>query len=181
MSQMEHSISNTIEKLTHSNYHAWASHAESLLWDRGVWRFCTGDEDIPTKPVRPGFSPTTTPAKIATGNRKHKEDLCTYADAIHRNDKAIRTIRLIVEHDQLEHTDGKDTAREVWDALKEKHKGANMGLAAFYIKVGMLEKKYVEGMNMHTHISFFTTENHKLGNKAFDDEFLAQILLMSLP
>jgi hypothetical protein len=65
--------------------------------------------------------------------------------------------------------------------LKEKHKGANTGLAAFYIKVGMLEKKYVEGENMHTHISFLTTENRKLGNKAFDDEFLAQVLLMSLP
>jgi hypothetical protein len=56
-----------------------------------------------------------------------------------------------------------------------------MGLAAFYIKVGMLEKKYAEGENMHAHISFITSENHKLRDKAFDDEFLAQILLMSLP
>ena len=31
------------------------------------------------------------------------------------------------------------------------------------------------------HLMFFTLENQKLGNNAFDNEFLAQLILMSLP
>ena len=50
-----------------------------------------------------------------------------------------------------------------------------------YIKVGMLTKQYTEGDNMHTHLSFFTTENQKLSTKGFDNEFLTQVMLMSLP
>ena len=55
------------------------------------------------------------------------------------------------------------------------------GLVAFYIKVRMLTKQYTKGDNMHMHLSFFTTENCKLGSKGFDDKFLAQVMLMSLP
>jgi len=101
MSQSESSLGTNIEKLTHGNYHAWASHAESLLRDRGVWRFCTADKDIPIKPVRPTLPATATPAETAASNREFKDDSRTYADALRRNDKAIGTIRLIIEHDQL--------------------------------------------------------------------------------
>ena len=46
----------------------------------------------------------------------------------------------------------------------------------------MLEKKYVDSEDIHAHFSFFITENKKLSKKsAFTDEFLAQIMLMSLP
>jgi Zn-finger protein len=45
----------------------------------------------------------------------------------------------------------------------------------------MLQKKYTDGDDMNTHLTFFTMENRKLGNNAFDNEFLAQLMLMSLP
>ena len=54
-------------------------------------------------------------------------------------------------------------------------------MAAFYIKVSMLNKKYADGESMHAHLSFFSTENRKLATKAFNNEFLTQIMLMSLP
>ena len=55
------------------------------------------------------------------------------------------------------------------------------GLATFYTKMGILEKKYTDGEDLHTHFSHITMENQKLQQKGFDNEFLAQILLMSLP
>ena len=64
---------------------------------------------------------------------------------------------------------------------EEKACHMHTGLVAFYIKVGMLTKQYTEGDNMHMHLSFFTTENCKLGSKDFNDEFLTQGMLMSLP
>ena len=45
----------------------------------------------------------------------------------------------------------------------------------------MLEKKYTDGDDMNLHLAFFSMENRKLGKNAFDDEFLAQLMLMSLP
>jgi hypothetical protein len=55
------------------------------------------------------------------------------------------------------------------------------GLSAFYMKVGILEKKYTDGEDMHTHLNFLTMENQKLDKKAFNNEFLAQIMLMLIP
>jgi hypothetical protein len=45
----------------------------------------------------------------------------------------------------------------------------------------MLNKKYTDGESMHAHLSFLSTENHKLATKALDNKFLAQIMLISLP
>ena len=51
----------------------------------------------------------------------------------------------------------------------------------FFMKVGMLQKKYTDGNDMNMHLTFFTIENQKLRKKVFDDEFLVQLMLMSLP
>ena len=57
------------------------------------------------------------------------------------------------------------------------------GIAAFYIKISILEKKYEEDESMQLHVNFLLHENNKLAASgiAFDDKFIAQILLMSLP
>jgi len=47
--------------------------------------------------------------------------------------------------------------------------------------MGMLEKKYIDGKDLHTHFNTIILENRKLGLKAFNDKFLAQMLLMLLP
>ena len=65
--------------------------------------------------------------------------------------------------------------------MKEKHPNVHTGLAAFYTKMGILEKKYTDREDLHAHFSHITMENWKLQQKGFDNEFLAQILLMSLP
>ena len=81
-----------------------------------------------------------------------------------------------------QYADLKDkSAKEVWDALKAWHANMHMGVATFFMKVGMLEKKYTDSDDMNMHLTFFTMENQKLGKKAFDDEFLAQLMLMFLP
>ena len=55
------------------------------------------------------------------------------------------------------------------------------GIAMFFTKVGMLQKRYTDGDDMNMHLTLFTNENQKLGKNAFDDEFLVQLMLMSLP
>lgn len=167
----------SIEKLTHGNYHTWAPRVTAELMKLGVWRFCTGEEIMLPKPTQPPSG--TTPEAIQL-NREYKEDVRYYNEATRRNDKATGTINSLIEPEQLKLVEKCTTAKEVWDTLKKKHETINSGLAVYYTKVGMLEKKYVEG-DMHAHLSFLSLENHKLGSKAFDDEFLAQLMLMSLP
>jgi hypothetical protein len=83
-----------------------------------------------------------------------------------------------VEPNQFELFDGLKTAKEVWNALKDKHAMMHTGLAAFWT---MLEKRFNDGEDMHAHLSYLTLENRKLGKKALDNKFLAQIMLMLLP
>jgi len=170
-------------KLNHSNYHQWEPHARAELMKAGVWRFCTGDELAPVRPTDPGSPPTSAEARekwMKLSNR-YNEDLRYHNEHYRRNDKAIGTISLLIEPDQFEYIKDKTTAKEVWDALKTKHSNVHSGLTAFYTKIGMLEKKYIDGEDLHAHFNFIIMENRKLGKKAFDDEFLAQLLLMSLP
>ena len=46
-------------------------------------------------------------------------------------------------------------AKEVWDALLERHADMHTGVAAFFTKVGMLQKKYTDGNDMNMHLTFF--------------------------
>ena len=68
-------------------------------------------------------------------------------------------------------------AKEVWDALSAWHADTHTGIAMFFMKVGMLQKKYTDNNDMNMHLTFFTMENWKLRKKAFDDEFLVQLML----
>jgi hypothetical protein len=131
----------------------------------GVWRFCTGDEIIPPRPTTPVPAPNASRTEVTTLNREYKDDVRLYTDAIRRNDRAIGAISNLIEPDQFEHIDGKGTAKEAWDALAEKHADSHTGLAAFYTKLGMLNKKYTDGESMHAHLSFLSTENRKLATK----------------
>jgi len=172
-------------KLNHSNYHEWEAHARSELMKAGVWRFCTGEEMAPVRPTDPGSPPTTTTGDVRDKwmklSKEYNEELRHHNEHNRRNDKAVGTICALIEPEQFEYVKDKTTAKEVWDTLKAKHANVNTGLTAFYTKIGMLEKKYTDGEDLHAHFNFIIMENRKLGKKAFDDEFLAQILLMSLP
>jgi hypothetical protein len=169
------------EKLTHGNYHAWAPHTKARLMELGISHFWIGDKIIPLKLTASVPAPNVLRTDITTLNREYKDDVCLYTDAICCNDKAIGMISNVIELNQFKHINGKETAKEAWDALKQKHTDSHTSLAAFYIKVDMLNKKYTDGESMHAHLSFFSTENCKLATKAFNDEFFVQIMLMSLP
>jgi len=121
----------------------------------------------------------TTSEKL-TVERNLSEATRSYNDACRRNDQAVGTIMTKIEPSEYSGLE-KKSAKEVWDVLKARHADTHTGVAAFFTKVGMLQKKYTDGDDMNTHLTFFTLENRKLGNNAFDDEFLAQLMLMSLP
>jgi hypothetical protein len=73
------------------------------------------------------------------------------------------------------------STKEIWDTLTTRQKGIHTGLSTFYMKVGILEKKYSDGDDMHEHLNLLMMENHKLSKKGFYNEFLVQVMLMSLP
>ena len=147
-----------------------------------VWHFCTGEELPLPKPELP-----TAPKEGATSDtyqkqlREYCDDVRHYNEHLHRNDRAVGAINLLIQPDQFEHIKDLTTAQEVWDKLKEKHANVHTGLAAFYTKMGILEKKYTDGEDLHAHFSHITMENQKLQQKGFNNELLAQILLISLP
>ena len=58
-------------------------------------------------------------------------------------------INLLIEPDQFEYIKDLTTAQEVLDKLKEKHANLHTGLAAFYMKMGILEKEYTDGEDLH--------------------------------
>jgi hypothetical protein len=180
-----------ITLLTAGLYPTWEPRAKSELMRCGLWRLCTGEEillPIPTLPVSSTTGSVSTRAAaqrdadvLGAAEREYKRDVRDYNDALRRNDRAVGLIRSIIAEDQLQHLDGQTSAKDVWDTLAAKHKDSSSGLNAYYIKIGILEKKYIEDESMPAHLSFLQLENRKLGAKAFDDEFLAQIMLMSLP
>ena len=90
-------------------------------------------------------------------------------------------IKTHIKPSQFEGIDKLPTVKEVWEKLVLQHKDTHTGLSMFYTKVGILEKKYTDGEDMHAHLYFLTMENCKLDKKAFNDKFLTQIMLMLLP
>ena len=171
----------TFDKLNHANYHSWAPRAKAKLMELGVWRFCTGEELALPKPVLPTVPKEGTNELYQKQLKEYQEDVRYYNEHQRRNDRAVGAINLLIEPDQFEYTKDLTTAQEVWEKLKEKHANVHTRLAAFYTKMGILKKKYTEGEDLHAHFSHILMENRKLQKKGFDDEFLAQILLMSLP
>ncbi|KAJ7651443.1 hypothetical protein B0H17DRAFT_1215241 [Mycena rosella] len=146
--------------LTAGLYAEWEPKAISKLMHTGVYQLCTGEEIALLVPT-----------------------LCSTADATDAVKTAAQhdTIRSMIVEDQLQQIVSKTTPKEVWDTLKEKHKDTTsrlaammmmmmmmmmnsiwLLLAAYYIKIGILEKKYLKDENMHTHLSFIQMENHKL-------------------
>jgi len=146
-------------KLTHGNYHAWAPRMTAELQRLGVWHFCTGDESIPAeKPTAMSLPANVTTSEKLTVERNLSEATRSYNDACRRNDQAIGLIMTKIELPEYKDLENK-SAKGVWDALKARHADTHTGVAAFWTKVGMLQKKYTDGDDMNTHLTFFTMEN----------------------
>jgi gag-polypeptide of LTR copia-type len=80
---------------------------------------------------------------------------------------------------------GSRNAKEVWTRLTAAHKVEHNSMTAFYTTIALLKQEYKDGKSMQQHISSYLTDNHllyQIGPKhMLSNEFLAQLLLMSLP
>ena len=136
----------------------------------GVWCFCTGEGLPLPKPELP-----TAPKEGATSDtyqkqlREHHDDIWHYNEHLCQNDHAVRAINLLIEPDQFEYIKDLTTAQKVWDKLKERHANVHTGLATFYMKMGILKKKYTDREDLHAHFSYITMENQKLQQKGFNN------------
>ena len=125
----------------------------------GVWRFCIGDESIPME--KPTAMPLLTDASTSeklTAARNLADATWNYNDTCHHNDQAVGVIMTKIEPSEYSGLE-KKSAKEVWDALKARHADTHTGVATFFMKVRMLQKKYTDGDDMNTHLTFFTMEN----------------------
>ena len=75
------------------------------------------------------------------------------------------------------------TSAAIWKIVLSVNQDMHSGITAFYIKIRIIEHKYVDGAPITDHIRWICTENqHLLGmKKGLDDKFLALLLLHSLP
>jgi gag-polypeptide of LTR copia-type len=150
---------------------------QRAVMKNGVWGVVEGYDTRPIIPTSPD-APTTTEDKLWQ-NRMEKE----LREWWLRDDKAAGILIEIIEEDQEHHIENYKCAKDIWDHLKKVHEESHTGIPTFYTKIGILEKKYEDGESMQMHIDFLLRENNKLAaaGKAFNNEFMAQILLMSLP
>lgn len=143
-------------KLNNTNYQIWKYKIEKLLKREGTWR------------VISTAKPTTDEEAIEIWEIKDK--------------KAQETICLLLEDDQIPHTLGKSTAKEIWDSLETYHQKAS-GLNKFSIVVELLQLKLGKGENLEKHISKIqelTNSLTALGSKGIA-EFAPWIILHSMP
>lgn len=172
-----------IPTLTYGTYSRWVGPISGKLQRAMVWRFCSGEMSVYPKPSDPRPLPNDASAvDRAAVRRDHREDMRSYEESITRNDKAIGIIKEHLAPEQLILIEKLTSAKDVWTKLKEAHAGTTAGLEAFYIKRGMMDKRYEHGDNMQDHINFYSLENKKLSDTdAFGDQFLAELMLASLP
>lgn len=96
-SAMSNSTVFSIAKLNGSNYQIWKFIIEKLLKREGTW-------------------------KAISDHRPTDTNQAAIDEWDVRDDKALSTIRFLVEDAQILHIRGKITAKEAWNALKSYHK-----------------------------------------------------------
>jgi hypothetical protein len=168
--------------LSHGNYNVWHAPVQAKLERGAIWCYVTGKMRIKQHPGDIPIIPSDANASECLAlKREHQEEVCAHKDSLLQDDKAKGIIKDYLEPSQYTFIDGKKISKEIWDALKAHYEVTATGMVAFWIKYGMLQKRYVEGENMLDHVDFFMKENRKLGTNSFDNNFLAQLILMSLP
>jgi hypothetical protein len=169
--------------LVKGQYHPWKPKAISKLREAGVYLNVNGTEPKPPPPITlPGDA-------SATAQSMHANALRDIRDWCRRDDKALGIIlSLLSDAEKQSINQDAQTSKDLWDEIAARHKDENTGIAAFFIRRSIIAKRYdpdepaPPGMTaMSVHASFYSKENKKLGPKGFEDEFLAQLLLFSLP
>ena len=96
-----------------------------------------------TKPIALTVPNNAGIAEKATLDQNFTDAMHSYSNACHRNDQAIGLIMMKVKPSEYKDLENK-SAKEVWDTLKMRHADTHTGVATFFIKVGMLHKKYIQ-------------------------------------
>ena len=124
---------------------------------------------------------------IALANIQERADYKVLLDAYtvwsEKDDLAYAEIVKMVDTTQDQHMKESMNAHELWVALETAHAGSYSGMAAFYVKVDMFDRKYTPGTSMADHLAFFETGNLRLtsAGEEFGDVLLAQLMLHSIP
>jgi Reverse transcriptase (RNA-dependent DNA polymerase)/Pol polyprotein, beta-barrel domain/gag-polypeptide of LTR copia-type/Integrase core domain/GAG-pre-integrase domain len=76
-----------------------------------------------------------------------------------------------------------NTSKKLLDRITELHEKTNVGINAFYTYVELMNMRWDNASPLDTHIAAIRSANHRLTamEKGIDDEFLAFLLLHSLP
>lgn len=148
-------VGSSIQKLNSYNYAVWSYKVELLLCREKTWSVIR--DELPSE---------------------DKRDV-TWKD---KNDQARSTIGLLVEDAQLVHIRNLNTAKEVWNALKDFHQKSSMTSIVLLLK-SVCRAQLHENGDMEAHITFMQETINKLTALGFDltDTVQAALYLASLP
>jgi gag-polypeptide of LTR copia-type len=169
-----------ILRLTSSNFPIWKVRisvkirtlsASDILWDI---------EQCPT-PSSP-YVPSTLISEDAHDCAAAKR-LAEIAIWMKHDADAFNIIIEHVDDNMITQFGDKGTSAEIWKTVLSVNQDTHSGVMAFYIKTGIIEHKYTDDTPIADHIGWIWTENQCLlgMRKGLDDEFLALLLLHSLP
>lgn len=144
----------TITKLNGDNYFNWKFKMEMLMKEKGVWKAIRDAAPIPI-----------------TDDWKQVDE------------KAMTTIALSVEDDQIQHIRNSATAKHAWNTLKEFHEKDSPSNRVHILRT-IMSQRLDEGGNVETHVTKLNELFQKL--LALSDEikpefFMSATLLGSLP
>ena len=164
-------------KLSSGNYTSWAPCAQGHLKSWSCWGV------VEWEPEPPKFStPSTSTSPIPPASQMLSKEWIEWKC---HDKKAKGLILSLVEANQDPYATGSLSAKDLWDKLKAAHKVEHNSMATFFTKVNMFKCEYKTGDSMQSHIATYSNNNHllhQIGSRhAFSDEFLSQLLLMSLP
>ena len=170
-------------RLTFSNYTSWSLRAKAFLKCHGVWSVLDWETEPPRSPNVVGVT-----------------QIKDWIEWKRRDERAQGIIISLVEDSQLLFTAGVKNARELWEQLARTHNSdvtphedvdmsqedrSSLNTAAMLQRSAILKKRYRDGESMQDHISSYVRGNRLLSQLAphhtFKDEFLAELLLLSLP
>jgi len=138
-------------KLNYGNYSHWCTATQSKLMCNALWGLCNGDEIFLITPIKP--DPLDLGADVTAQVHYHM---------------AVSSFNAETAQYNLQQQQNQKAIGTIQSLCEDNQLGHFETLKT--------------AKDIHTHFSFFITENKKLSEKsAFTDEFLTQIMLMSLP
>lgn len=160
-----------------NNYVTWLPRAAARLKSKGVHAYVLGKVPVVTEPT------ALAAGASSSASATFDTEMARHVEWQTKDDLAMSIIYEMIDNTQDTHIGDAKTSQTAWERLEKAHVGASSGVAAFFIKLGMIERKYVPGESMTTHINALLQDNARLrqSKQSFDDEFIAQLMLFSLP